>query len=488
MDIVIDVSELQAVGQNPVLAAWFVLTHGGWIGLVILALIGTYKVFILTRQNKFIRSLNYVLLAIDVPKLNEQTPKAVESFFAHLHGIQRGGNWKERVLKGYIQPPLSLEIIGIEGQIQFLLRTPSPFRDLVEAALYAQYPDAAITEVLDYTDFVPFRFEEEGYDLWGTELTLYNKDVYPIRTYPFFEHTLSGNFLDPMASLLEILGRLGPSEQVWLQIVIAPSDDSWKAGATTEIKRMLGEMKKKGGVLPLDIPRQVAQGMFESLTASIIPPEAFGTSAKTEKPKVAKKFSELTMGEKGITEAIEMKTAKLGWKSKVRMLYIAKKEFMNRSKGIAGVLGALKQFNTQNLNGFKPDKKATTSIDYLFIKRRVRARQKKILGKYKRRALWRGRRLNILNTEELATLFHFPIILVKAPQVQKTEAKRGEPPIRLPMGLDLEEPLPPVPERQPAKPPTNTPFTLSSAAAPAPAAEHAGPVYEKGAPPPNLPM
>lgn len=243
---------------------------------------------------------------------------------------------------------------------------------------------------------------------------------------------------------------------------------------------MLGEIKKQGGVLPLDIPRQVAQGMFESLTASIIPPEAFGAAAKPEKAKVGKKFSELTTGEKGIAEAIEMKTAKLGWKSKVRMIYIAKKEFMNRSKGIAGVLGAIKQFNTQNLNGFKPDKKVTTSIDYLFIKRRVRARQKKILSKYKRRALWRGRRLNILNTEELATLFHFPIILVKAPQVQKTEAKRGEPPIRLPIGLDQEEPLSP-----PSEPAGVQPAAQQMTAAPPSEAQV---TEQKGAPPPNLPM
>ena len=40
----------------------------------------------------------------------------------------------------------------------------------------------------------------------------------------------------------------------------------------------------------------------------------------------------------------------------------------------------------------------------------------------------------ILNVEELATLWHFPSLLVKSPLVKKAEAKRGEPPVGLPIG------------------------------------------------------
>jgi len=41
---------------------------------------------------------------------------------------------------------------------------------------------------------------------------------------------------------------------------------------------------------------------------------------------------------------------------------------------------------------------------------------------------------SILNTEELASLWHFPILTVKAPLVKKTEAKKAEPPMSLPIG------------------------------------------------------
>ncbi|MDZ4229552.1 MAG: hypothetical protein U1C53_00250, partial [Candidatus Veblenbacteria bacterium] len=51
----------------------------------------------------------------------------------------------------------------------------------------------------------------------------------------------------------------------------------------------------------------------------------------------------------------------------------------------------------------------------------------------------------ILNTEELATLYHFPVVTVKAPLVKKTEAKKAEPPFGLPVyqpGRRLAEPQP----------------------------------------------
>ena len=40
---------------------------------------------------------------------------------------------------------------------------------------------------------------------------------------------------------------------------------------------------------------------------------------------------------------------------------------------------------------------------------------------------------SILNTEELATLFHPPTVSVKAPKLQPIESRRGGPPVDLPI-------------------------------------------------------
>ena len=41
----------------------------------------------------------------------------------------------------------------------------------------------------------------------------------------------------------------------------------------------------------------------------------------------------------------------------------------------------------------------------------------------------------ILNTEELATVYHFPVMTVKTPFVKRTESKKSEPPVSLPIEI-----------------------------------------------------
>jgi hypothetical protein len=475
MDIVIDVTRLQEASANPFLLMWVVFQSGGWIFAAVFGtagmLIGAVNAIVTGKQYRFLTKTPYVILALDIPKGNEQTPKAVESIFAHIHGIQRSGNLKEKYLKGYLQLPISLEIIGIEGQTQFCIRCPVDSRDLVEAAIYAQYPDAAITEAREYTDDIPLDFEEANLDLWGTELVLYNKDIYPIRTYPFFEHSMTQQFLDPLASLLEMMGRMVQTEQIWIQLVLIPVDDSWKSRSIDEVKSLMGAKPKAKPLIPsgiTDIPEKVATGLYDSMVASLLPTSAWSDATKKEEKKDKIKFGDLTSGEKGTIEAIQMKASKLGWLTKFRVLYIAQKDILSKGKGVAGILGAIKQYNTQDLNGFKPDSKTKTGIDYFFIQRRLRIRKRKILRNYKMRNFYRkfARKTPkpfILNTEELASIFHFPVMTVKAPQVQKTEARRGEPPMRLPA-----EPI--FPRAEPSE------KARSSHQPPA------------GAPPPNLPI
>ncbi|MBI5405344.1 MAG: hypothetical protein HY976_03920, partial [Candidatus Kerfeldbacteria bacterium] len=268
MDIVIDLSGVAGVGgvANPFSALWFIFTHGGWLILIPVSFWGAFRLWLGWRQEKYHHAMKYVLLAIDVPRENETSPKAVEQIFSHLSGIQKGGNLKERYIDGYRQPSISLEIVSIEGYVQFLVHTPEKFRDLVEGAFYAQYPNAEISEVEDYAQ--PFKpvFPNEEFDIWGAELKLTNKQFYPIKTYPLFEHTLSQVFFDPMANILEIFSRLGRGEQIWFQILITPPhSDDWREEGLNLIKKLIGakvHKKSRAGDL-LWLPTNVAQGLYE---------------------------------------------------------------------------------------------------------------------------------------------------------------------------------------------------------------------------------
>ena len=43
------------------------------------------------------------------------------------------------------------------------------------------------------------------------------------------------------------------------------------------------------------------------------------------------------------------------------------------------------------------------------------------------------RKLFVLNTEELATIYHFPGSVAKTPTISRIESKKGEPPTALPI-------------------------------------------------------
>lgn len=420
--------------SSPFAALWWLFTHGGFVAVVIAIGYGIWWLYMDAIQTRWANRQQYILLAIDVPKENEQTPKAVEHIFSHIHGMQSAINLKNKYIEGVLQPTISFELVSIGGYIQYLIRTPAKHRDLVESAIYAQYPQAEISEVEDYVnDFKPV-FPNEEYDIWGAELALSNKEAYPIRTYPLWEHSLTQTFLDPMASLLETFGHLREGEQIWMQWVLVPTlDNAWRKRGLDLINKLIGaKVKKKSSLLStvVESPANLALGTYQTLTRTLFEPGETSRSRDDNSPPSL--MQHLPPNIKVEVEAIGMKISKLGYETKARVIYLGRKDIYDSSR-INSVFGAMKQYASLDMNGLKPGK-MKTRVDYFFVKRREAALKRKIMLSYKYRNPVAGRARYMLNIEELASLWHFPVITVKAPLVKKTDAKRGEPPVSLPVG------------------------------------------------------
>ncbi len=417
------------------------------IYIIIASLVGFFSILVLfflvkvffwfylpVKQKKYLDSFDYTLLAIDIPKENYQSPKAVESIFTALMGAYSGPTKKDYYFKGVVQLPFSFEIVSIEGFIQFLIRTPVIFRDLVEAAVFAQYPDASIVEVEDYVDSAPQKWPDENYKFWGAEITMIKDDMYPIKTYPYFEHGLSQEFKDPMADLLEAMSRLGRGEQSWIQIVITPTMPEWQERGQKLVKKLTGEQytPKKTFIEKLTDP---ILDFLRFLGDIIVIKAEPGEKSPTD---TGSKILALTPGEQNIISAIQNKLSKIGFYTKIRFMYIAEKPVFSAARGVSGFFGAFSQFNSVDLNGFKPHKKNKTTANYFFVKKRIAKKQNFLMKEYKERIGVTGGTSQpfVLSVEELATIWHFPDINVKAPLVKKTEAKRAEPPVSLPSEFD----------------------------------------------------
>ncbi|MGC9048771.1 MAG: hypothetical protein ACP5IX_00920 [Patescibacteria group bacterium] len=428
MNFEIDLTPLYALGDlPPLLIFWKIFLYGGWLIFLLVFLRGAWHFWLFYIRGKFAQTIQYILLAIDIPRENQQGPEAVERLFAHLAGARSKGTKFEQYFKGYFQLSFSFELISIDGQIQFLIRTPVRFRDLVEAAVYTAYPEAEITEVEDYTEAAPDIFPNEEYDCWAADLVLYNKDPYPIRTYPSFEHSLSKELKDPLTDLLEIMSKMQSGEQIWLQLIITPIDASWKIEGEKLVKKLMMGIEITPTKTTLDKIIEFPLNILQQIGELIFLPSASPTEGKE------KRTTPLSPGEYRVIEAIQNKISKIAFAVKFRVVYLGEKEVFDKARGVTGVLGAISQFNTLDMNGFKPDDRAKTSRPMFFGQKRLAAMQNRLIRAYKQRNSFVGGRTCILNIEELASLYHFPVSsITRVPLIKKTGSRRGEPPFGLP--------------------------------------------------------
>ncbi len=387
-------------------------------------------------QEKHVRSIKWKLLEIKIPKEIEKRPKTMEEFFSAIYSTfdVTIDTLYDVYLEGVVDVWFSLEIVSIEGDVRFYIRTPILSLGMIESQIYAQYPEAEIKEVEDYVTDVPDDIPSKDYELWGTDMKLNREDGYPLRTYKEFEDQASGEFVDPISNIVEGVGKLQKGEQIWIQILIRAVGDDWKKEADSLVLKLIGRKddknKKREGFLSLLVSEIVDLGRY-TILGFFSPQSLMEKEDKKEEKEHLSMMLHLSPGEKDVVTAIENNTKKPGFETDIRWIYLAERDVFDKAKGNAIVFSYFSQFGSQDLNGFGPDGKTKTSAYYFLSDYRKALRKRKILRRYKRREF--DERSYTLNTEELATLFHFPTIEVKAPLAPRVEAKRGKPPTELPI-------------------------------------------------------
>jgi len=404
----------------------------GWIPIAVVLFWGFAQMWKNSRQGNFLSRAEWVILAINVPPATEQSPKALENLFANLIGAKSSILWKEKWIYGKLQPTFSFEISSTNGYVQFYIRTETRFRDVIEAGIYAHYPDAEVNEVEDYTLKIPDNFPDEQYDLWGSELEMRKDSYIPIRTYVDFEDRLTQEIKDPMAQVLESLAKMKPGEHFWIQMIIqAPDEDDWKDEGLDFCKKVYGNEKP--------VKKSLITSGFESIMSwpDMMLHESIGVSlmgAGGEDGKEPERFKAfmISPAEKEVVDAVARKISKPGYKTKIRLVYIAKKDVFWKNARTAMVKGMMNQFTHLNMNKLGLYGPATPKDDYFWQRWVYEQKQTRLITGFKKRSMGIGATAKIFNTEELASLWHFPAVGIKAPLVQKQESRRAEPPMGLP--------------------------------------------------------
>jgi hypothetical protein len=374
--------------------------------------------------NSWYANQKYCLLEIIPPREIEKGPKLMESFFQGLTGVLTTYNPFQEWMEGaWFHDRFSLELVGEEGKVHFYIRPQKKHRNMIEAQIYAQYPDAGIIEVEDYIDRFPKVVPTKNWNIWGTDFEFVAPDAYPIKTYDHFEESISGEMIDPMAALVEVMGTLGPGQHIWLQYILQPIQEQENR---KKYAKVLDKLTGRGSAQPTSVWEHMLD-VFSNLLGALFGPVEFKKSEKKEESPLEFR---LTPIEKEVLKAVEENIGRNFFSVKMRLINLAKRDVFETAKTSA-IVGAIKQFNDMNYNQVKPNDKTKTYANFIMKKKRMEFRQRLIYSRYKKRN--RDGALLVLSTKELATLFHFPDMNVKSPAVQRTEAKLGAPPANLPV-------------------------------------------------------
>lgn len=347
---------------------------------------------------KFIGAeMKMTLLRIRIPKDMIANPKAMENALAGLLASYYTITFTKQLLNGNILDYFSLEIVGNEGDLGFYILTPERSIRLVEKLFYANFPDIEIdVGVEDYFNKLPKTIPDDNWSMWGAKLILDKPDAVPINTYPNFEDKFSGELADPLATIFEAMGTLGPGENLIFQIQVGQPDFEWRKKGNKEIDKVLTEYNMVPGA-------DVADGAVMKI---------------------------LPFAQQELIKSMYYKMEKPAFSTQVLYAYIARKEVFNGIMS-SNISGTIQQFASGNKNSLNTDKYYTTSAYFLFSAERGRLRRRRLYRMMQDRDM-QGI-LNVLNIEELATLFHFPTPMTKVPSIPRLDSKRAPAPPNLPV-------------------------------------------------------
>jgi len=395
------------------------------------------------RQEVFDLKEPRILLEIRMPQIVDKPLMAMENVFAGFWQMYDPPNPREFWFEGQYQMSFSLEVASTEGTVRFYLYIPRGSRQIMEAALYSQYPDAELVEAEDYIKQVPQNVPNKDWRMWGASYTLNNPSPYPLKTYSkFFEanpDTREEKRVDPVSVLVEGLSKIGEGEHLWVHFLCVPFSprdpgqtfvqDGWDL-VDQLAHRVSGEgkptisawedIKATGSMMTTgEETERKMSGMVEE--QGLIAPEL-----------------RLTPGERDIISAIEEKISKPAFFTYLRFVYLAKTDkYFGPAKALP--MSYFNQYSTTTMNYLRPYetvKVHTVATSFLDARRGYLRRRKLLRALLYRIPPYFPQSYDgsfVLNIEEMASLFHFPSkATYPSVIVPRVDAKKGEAPAELP--------------------------------------------------------
>src|SRR3989338_3841219 len=374
----------------------------------ILALIGFFIALFSekSQKNSVFGKLETVLFLVLMPKneLKKDGPDQKEEKIVISQMEQVLANFlylKKPKMFGEI-PSVALEIASETGNqdISFYVCVPKYLETVFEKYVQGVYPQAIVDKVpSDYTVFEP------AGETAGPSFKLTKKSLFSISTYQKLEK-------DPLSTITNNLSKIAVDEGAAIQLIIKPMSGLSLRKKGEKALRSIREGKH--------IRTAVSEAMANFFVSIIS--EIFKSPPK--KPSDVKDFQKKEQGIDQVGyDAIQSKIQKQPFETNIRL--IASAQTQERAQDIVShLISAFSQFSLS----------ATNSLDAMEVKG---SSLKKFIYDFSFRNFSKNQR-NILNTEELASIYHFPTSFTETPYIKGMKSKVAAPPSDLPeKGINL---------------------------------------------------
>ncbi|MBI2588481.1 type IV secretory system conjugative DNA transfer family protein [Candidatus Berkelbacteria bacterium] len=313
----------------------------------------------------------------DQPENFRERIAQIEPFFASLVSAYEK-KFKNRF---FGQNYFGFEIIGDNRMVSFYVSAPKSLSGFLEKQLHAAYPAVLITKTAGHNIF------KDKKEIAALTLKLAKPAIFPLRTYPNLENeTLNG--------LTNNFSKLAENEAAAIQILARPTAPNWKKKAESFSNSF---SRGEKGVTYKSLLSEVGK----QVVGKPVPPEE-------KSPKV------LNPIEEEVLRQVKEKAAKTGFETQVRLVAVG--ESAEESQAILeDIKSGFAQFESMGLNGWRPQKQKPGRVVADFI--------------------WQNfanAPISILNTEELAGLWHLPNKFVETPNIEWLAARTLPPPLNLP--------------------------------------------------------
>lgn len=323
-------------------------------------------------------------------QIREEIAKG-ETLFSSIGGLKA-----QRGIRAWFlgrNDQFSFEIVAHNNKIAFFVVSPRSMSRYLDQQITAYYPDAVIEEMEDYNIFNAYS------NIAGALLKTKKSYVLPLRTYQKME-------VDALSSLINVMSKLDKDESIAVQYVVRSAKGSWHGEVRKTVRRIQSKNSVNDGIR-VNKFSELMSGLSDIFSANSSKPKDLN------KPENIKRLSAV---EEETLKSIEEKNLRAGLDVNIRLIVstASKERSVTYLENLASVFMEYNNYSYGN-----------------HFSRAIKSNQEKLITDFIYRR-FREDSSFLLNTEELTSLFHFPLKHMETPNILWLTAKSAPAPADLP--------------------------------------------------------